>query len=234
MIRRKRPNIALGASRMYGLSGIRLSDYKYVFSGFGFATATTPTLTMLTAGDLLLVHFQQRSNTPRNVNLPTSTGMTFNTISNTGAFNDRPYLWYGWVPDSTPRDVTVTLSGGTGNYLVCALVYRPIDATTPLDVVATPGTYTASLTPSIPGITTTTDRAWAFCAISSSDNNNINVTSSGWTRDFYHEINGNSCAAVAHKEFPVAGPTGAIDWQQDISGPDNGEYVNFALRVVQG
>lgn len=183
-------------------SGVEVDDLIIVFTTIG-GGATTPSIS--------------------------SSGLSFTEIAAdaTGGW-DGCKAWYAWQPDSTQR--AITMSYGSDRFMGMAVtVLRNVDPDTPLDVTGVGGTITSSSTPTVPGITTTTDGAWAFACAGLVDNYSP-TGPSGWSTDVVQNTSDWSSIGLAHKEIAAAGTSG--DAVFGASGSVGGHYVTFAVKPV--
>lgn len=227
-VRRKR-TLGLGASRMLGAEGVRhvITQESSVWG----SSTTTPSLTGLATGDLVLI-VASMTGVEQAYTSFTSTGMTFTRLVLSGSNAVQPTVYYGFTPDATSRTVTTNTAGTTAVSQIVS-VWRGVDQANPFDLAGVePAVQLASSsTPTVPGRTTTYPGAMMFTAMATDPSATLAVTQSGWS-DVYqrNNLNGQMSFGLANKVYAAAGASGDIAWSRSSAGVCR--YTSFALKPL--
>ena len=235
MIRRKR-ELALGASRMLGVSGIRQIGNMQTAAAFGSGNlGVTASASGCQKNDLILVLGCNKTAGAADLSVA-ATGLSFTLIAKTTQVTNEPIVaaWYAIAPDTTARDVTVTAgaSGSTSGRGMQVIVLRGVDVVVPLDTGVNYGRLAANTSftvpvpdPETPGALAVT---WQDVAVS---NAVLAVTSpSGFTTDAAGTtVNG---WMSGRKIVSPGAPPG--DTTVTSTGSGVLSYLAFNLRALQG
>jgi hypothetical protein len=154
------------------------ADYTYVN---GPSENTTPTPSAVLTNDLIIaVAYASPGATQREVYAPTASGLTFTDIwvhPTNGGSNGLKRVAWALSPDTTPRAVTFTCSGGY-TWAVQYIIFRGVNTSSPIESDKAWTTTTSTTSPTFTGITTQ-NFAKVLAVVQGSDT--LGVASSGWT-----------------------------------------------------
>jgi hypothetical protein len=216
------------------------------------STQATSTSSPLTAnlpsgyktGDLLVAIITTREDSPTPVHGIATSSVSWTQIGSTlfldlGTTGIAQSCWYRFAASAS--ETAPSASCPTPNVLAVTVVaLRYVDQTTPLDGVTPLGDTAAAAATLQPngatGITTATNGAWVVSAVSTADDNALNLsTANGFTVRIsgtnYDTTDGGDCSqGIATIEKATAGAQTSCTWNQSANGNDAWAWQLFALR----
>lgn len=169
--------------------------------------------------------------------VPTSITSGWDEVAVQAISGSRYVAVYRRILEAGDGDPTFGNSGGTtiGAGIV---VYRGVDADTPIDVTPVGSTSAAATTWVPTGVTTVTNGAWAISVAGTADNNALGVDATD--HNGFTEVAGGTSwdyttgtdlsTGLAEKTIATAGAVTMCEWRQTVNGSDAWAAISFALR----
>jgi hypothetical protein len=233
VIRRKRANApTLGPTRIIGSPGVQLVTWAQNSFYVGQSVNVAYTGTETKVGDLLIAYASSEGGT-RTWNARTCSGLT---IINKWAHPINTSGWvfvdYAWIPDDgVSRTFSVPSMSGNASGICYVVILRGVDPNTPFDVNPSYEDQASSSTPTFAGITTLTNKAWAFFSVRSSDDNSWTAPSGPTVIDSRNPTSAPLGVITTYEEREV-GATGTRQFTETALGPDASQALKFAIRAL--
>jgi hypothetical protein len=196
------------------------------------------------AGDLLIAQLLSREDSPTPVHGITTGGVSWTQIGTTqfldiGTTGIAQSMWYRFATSGSESNASATCP--TPNTMQCNIQwFRGVDTTTPLDGVTPIGGTAAAATTLQPnggtGITTNTPNAVVCAAVSTPDDNSIDMSVANGFQDRTPILSAvNTDWAQSFADITVASPGNqtACTFRQVTLGADEWAWHLFVLREIQ-
>lgn len=197
----------------------------------GGDAASTALYTQIPAGrpgDIVVV-VTSNYDAGREATGPSSTGLTFTAIRNTGNYLR---AWYTVLPDTLSREARILQLDDSGSHGCHAILVRGAWISDAVDGTPQYTDHGTTAPFNVPSYTTTVNKAVVFSCITSTDDNTWRLDEPGWTLLSNRNHSTVFSSAVAYK---IVGPgaSGSQLWTQTTGvGPDTTRSLTFAIKLA--